>query len=53
MRAVALAQRSTIGLQIPDLIATEHELTRKEGESFDVFAAVGRAGAGREDDQLI
>jgi ADP-ribosylglycohydrolase len=41
-RAHALAQRSTSGLDIPDLIATEHALTRKEGESFEPFAAVGR-----------
>jgi ADP-ribosylglycohydrolase len=40
-RAIALAQRSTRGLHIPDLIATEHALTRKEGESFDPFASVG------------
>jgi ADP-ribosyl-[dinitrogen reductase] hydrolase len=41
-RAIALAQRSTAGLHIPDLIATEHSLTRKEGESFELFASVGR-----------
>ena len=33
VRAIALAQRSPAGLHIPDLIATEHFLTRKEGES--------------------
>jgi ADP-ribosyl-[dinitrogen reductase] hydrolase len=42
MRAIALAQRTQAGLHIPDLIATEHSLTRKEGESFEQFASVGR-----------
>jgi ADP-ribosyl-[dinitrogen reductase] hydrolase len=42
-RAIALAQRSTRGLQIPDLIATEHALTRKEGESFESFASISRS----------
>jgi ADP-ribosyl-[dinitrogen reductase] hydrolase len=41
-RAIALAHRSTRGLHIPDLIATEHALTRKEGESFEPFVSVGR-----------
>jgi ADP-ribosylglycohydrolase len=41
-RALALAQRSGAGLHIPDLIATEQFLSRKEGESFDLFAGVGR-----------
>lgn len=40
-RAIALAQRSTRDLQIPDLISTEHALTRKEMENFEPFAAVG------------
>jgi ADP-ribosyl-[dinitrogen reductase] hydrolase len=48
LRALALAQRSRAGLQIPDLVTTEHELTRKEAESFDQFASVGRFGGGRE-----
>jgi ADP-ribosyl-[dinitrogen reductase] hydrolase len=43
-RAIALAQRSTRGLHIPDLIATEHALTRKEGESFEAFASTSRNG---------
>ena len=41
-RALALAQRSGDGLHIPDLIATEHELTRKEGESLEQFMSVAR-----------
>jgi ADP-ribosyl-[dinitrogen reductase] hydrolase len=52
LRALALAQRSSAGLQIPDLVATEHELTRREAESFDQFAAVGRF-AGREGTGLL
>jgi ADP-ribosyl-[dinitrogen reductase] hydrolase len=38
-RALAICQRSTEGLLIPDLVATEHELTRRQAESFDQFAA--------------
>ena len=34
-RAIALAQRSIAGLDIPDLVATEHLLSRKEGENFE------------------
>ena len=46
-RAIALAQRSAAGLHIPDLIATEHMLTRMEGASLEQFAAVtGDGGDG-------
>ncbi len=41
-RAIALAQRSTRGLHIPDLIATEHALTHQEGKSFESFASISR-----------
>jgi ADP-ribosyl-[dinitrogen reductase] hydrolase len=41
-RAIALAKQSTRGLRIPDLVATEHALTRKESECFLPFASVGR-----------
>jgi ADP-ribosylglycohydrolase len=41
-RAIALAQRSTRGLHIPDLVATEQALSRKEGESFEPLVSVGR-----------
>jgi ADP-ribosylglycohydrolase len=41
-RALALCQRSSEGLLIPDLVATEHELTRRQGESFEQFAAATR-----------
>ena len=36
-RAVALARRSAEGLDIPDLVATEHDLTRREGEVLGQF----------------
>ncbi|MGO9923540.1 MAG: ADP-ribosylglycohydrolase family protein [Isosphaeraceae bacterium] len=41
-RALALSQRSTEGLLIPDLVATEHELSRREGECFEQFASASR-----------
>jgi ADP-ribosylglycohydrolase len=46
-RALALAQRSRLGLDIPDLIATEHELTRKEGAILEEFMSFARGGADR------
>jgi ADP-ribosyl-[dinitrogen reductase] hydrolase len=52
-RAIALAQRSLTGLHIPDLIATEHLLSRKEGESFEQFVAVGREGGGRDANPVL
>jgi ADP-ribosylglycohydrolase len=52
-RAIALAQRSTRGLHIPDLIATEHALTRKEGECFEPFASVGRDADDRGANHLL
>jgi ADP-ribosylglycohydrolase len=42
VRAIALFQRSAEGLLIPDLVATEHELTRREGECFESFATSTR-----------
>src|SRR5262249_21381333 len=36
-RSLALAERSSAGMQIPDLIATEHALTRKESEILEQF----------------
>jgi ADP-ribosylglycohydrolase len=41
-RARALQHRSTANLHIPDLIATEHELTRREGEHFESVATYAR-----------
>jgi len=52
-RAIALAQRSTRGLHIPDLIATEQALSRKEGESFEPFASVARDGGGRGANHIL
>jgi ADP-ribosyl-[dinitrogen reductase] hydrolase len=46
-RALALARRSGEGLQIPDLVATERELTRKEGEILEQFMSVARGGGDR------
>jgi ADP-ribosylglycohydrolase len=46
-RAVALARRSGAGLQIPDLIATEHELTRREGAILEQFLSFARDGGDR------
>ncbi len=51
--AIALAQRSRRGLHIPDLIATEQSLTRKEGDSFESFASVTRASGERGADHLL
>ena len=47
VRAQALARRSAAGLDIPDLVATEHELTRKEGENLERFATLARNGGDR------
>jgi ADP-ribosyl-[dinitrogen reductase] hydrolase len=52
-RALALAQRSPAGINIPDLIATEHSLTRKEGETFEQFATVGRDGIDRDANHVL
>ncbi len=46
-RALALARRSGEGLEIPDLVATERELTRKEGEILEQFMSVARGGGDR------
>jgi ADP-ribosylglycohydrolase len=52
-RAIALAQRSTRNIHIPDLISTEHALTRKEGETFETFASVGRDGDEQGENELL
>jgi hypothetical protein len=52
-RALALAQRSTAGLYIPELIATEQFLTRKEGESLEQFASVVRNGGDRDANPVL
>jgi ADP-ribosylglycohydrolase len=52
-RAIALARRSTRGLHIPDLIATEHALSRKEGETFEPFASVARDADDRDANHVL
>ncbi len=52
-RALALAQRSRDGLHIPDLIATEHELTRKEGVILEQAMTFARNGGDRGANQVI
>jgi ADP-ribosylglycohydrolase len=46
-RAIALTRRSTEGLDIPDLIATEQELARRESASLERFASLPRRGGDR------
>ena len=46
-RALALAKRSRAGLDIPDLVATERELTRRESEVLEQFMSVARGGGDR------
>lgn len=53
VRALALAQRSAVGLHIPDLIATEQFLSRKEGESLEQFASVVRNGGDRDANHVL
>jgi ADP-ribosylglycohydrolase len=48
VRAIAIAQRSTGGLPIPDLIATEHRLTRIEVETLQPLAAAARGSSDRD-----
>jgi ADP-ribosylglycohydrolase len=52
-RAIALAQRSSAGLHIPDLIATEHELSRKEGEMLEQFMSLARGGEDRGANHVV
>jgi ADP-ribosylglycohydrolase len=52
-RALALAQRSIEGLEIPDLVATEHELSRRELESLERLPSVSRNGGDRGANHLI
>jgi ADP-ribosylglycohydrolase len=47
VRARALAQGSREGLDIPDLVATERELTRIESETLEEFMSVARGGGDR------
>jgi len=52
-RATALAQRSANGLDIPDLIATEQELSRKEEANLERHASCSRNGGDRGANQVI
>ncbi len=52
-RAFALSQRSSAGLSIPDLIATEIELNSKEGVLLGQFASLPRSGGDRGANQMI
>jgi ADP-ribosylglycohydrolase len=46
-RAIALARGSSEGIAIPDLVATERELTRKEGEVLEQSMSIARNGGDR------
>jgi ADP-ribosyl-[dinitrogen reductase] hydrolase len=46
-RAKAIAARSPEGISIPDLVATEQELNRLEGEFLELQAALPRNGGDR------
>ncbi len=46
-RALALARRSCEGVEIPDLVATERELTRMESEILEQFMSLARGGGDR------
>ena len=52
-RAVALARRSAEGLEIPDLISTEHELTRKEDANLERYAFLSRNGGDRGANHVV
>ena len=52
-RAIALANRSSAGLEIPDLIATEQELCRKEGVNLERYASFSRNGGDRGANHVI
>jgi ADP-ribosyl-[dinitrogen reductase] hydrolase len=52
-RAMALARRSSAGLQIPDLIATEKELCRREGVNLERYASFSRNGGDRGANHVI
>lgn len=52
-RAEAIAQRSVAGLSIPDLVATEQELNRREGAILERYASFSRSGGDRGANQVI
>ena len=51
--SLRLAQRSAHGLDIPDLIATEQELNRKEEAYLEQYASFSRNGGDRGANQVI
>lgn len=53
VRALALAQKSTEGLDIPDLIATELELSAKESAVLSQLTPMARGGGGRGANQVV
>lgn len=52
-RAIALAQRSIDGLDIPELVATEQMLTRKESENFEHVSPFARDGGDRGANSVV
>lgn len=52
-RAIALAHRSAEGLDIPDLITTEHELSRKEGANLERYASLSSNGGDRGANHVV
>ena len=52
-RALALARRSGDGVAIPDLVATERELTRKEGQALEQFMSLTRGGGDRGANRVV
>ncbi len=52
-RATALAQGSPHGIEIPELVATEHELSRKEELYLEQHASCSRNGGDRGANQVI
>jgi ADP-ribosyl-[dinitrogen reductase] hydrolase len=53
VRAMALHQRSTAGLEVPDLIATEQELTRRESEIVVAYALAASVGGSSRDNHIL
>jgi ADP-ribosyl-[dinitrogen reductase] hydrolase len=52
-RAIALAQRSAAGLDIPDLVATEHLLSRRECENFEHVSPFARDGGDKGANSVV
>jgi ADP-ribosyl-[dinitrogen reductase] hydrolase len=52
-RALALARKSAHGLDIPDLVATERELMRREGEMLEQYMSIARGGGDRDANRVF